>query len=270
MSDQRVGTNYYEVLEVAADATQAEIHKAYQRAKATYSQDNPALYGMFSQDEARELMRLIEEAYAVLGNQALRKTYDGTLLGKSASNVAAHVNAPIPGAVARSVESQHKALPDLGSPAATSSAAASPTNPPASSASTPAVVSEGRLPDGSEFVVRKRESPKPNLPPGMGRTPFSTYKIDDTFEAEIAAATEFDGALLLKIRTYKNLNLEKMSEATRISRTYLSAVESSDFKNLPAAVFVRGFVVQMARVLGLEEQKVASAYMKHFKAGGGK
>lgn len=61
-----------------------------------------------------------------------------------------------------------------------------------------------------------------------------------------------------------------MSEATRISRTYLMAVEGNDYKSLPAAVFVRGFVVQMARVLGLDENKVASSYMKMFKAGGGK
>ncbi|HVK62501.1 MAG TPA: helix-turn-helix transcriptional regulator, partial [Bdellovibrionales bacterium] len=68
----------------------------------------------------------------------------------------------------------------------------------------------------------------------------------------------------------KNVSLERMSEVTRISKTYLSAVESNDYKNLPAAVFVRGFIVQVARALGLEDQKVANSYMKLFKAGGGK
>src|SRR5262249_52505125 len=72
-------TNYYEVLEVAPDAPQHEVHKAYQRAKSTYSQENPALYSMFSADEARELLKLIEEAFAVLGNHSLRKAYDEAL-----------------------------------------------------------------------------------------------------------------------------------------------------------------------------------------------
>src|SRR5690349_7758654 len=72
-------TNYYEILEVQQDAAQHEIHKAYQKAKTTYSQDNPALYSMFSQEEARELLRMIEEAYSVLGNQTMRKTYDESL-----------------------------------------------------------------------------------------------------------------------------------------------------------------------------------------------
>ena len=69
-------TNYYEVLEVAEDAPPHEVHKAYQRAKSTYSSDNPALYSMFSPEEARELLRLIEEAYMVLGNLGLRKSYN--------------------------------------------------------------------------------------------------------------------------------------------------------------------------------------------------
>ena len=76
---QREQTNYYEILEIAPDAMATEIHKAYQRARQTYSADNPALYSMFSPDEARELLRLIDEAYNVLGNQATRKTYDETL-----------------------------------------------------------------------------------------------------------------------------------------------------------------------------------------------
>ena len=63
---QREPTNYYEILEVTPDAAATEIHKAYQRARQTYSQDNPALYSMFSPDEARELLRLIDEAYNCL------------------------------------------------------------------------------------------------------------------------------------------------------------------------------------------------------------
>jgi cytoskeletal protein RodZ len=42
-----------------------------------------------------------------------------------------------------------------------------------------------------------------------------------------------------------------------------------DWKNLPAPVFVRGFVAQTARILGLDEAKVATSYMKLLKVASG-
>lgn len=249
-------TNYYEILEVTPDAPSHEIHRAYQRARETYSQDNPALYSMFSPEEARELLRLIEEAFAVLSNVGLRRSYDESLSRGEASPIIQPMDTPpatksAPAAAQANpmaqVKSEHQALPDFGAPAA------------AKSDST----AEG-------FTVRKSDKPKQELPPGTARTPVSTYKLDSAFEAEISAASEFDGPLLQKIRTYKNISLDRMSEATRISRPYLTAVETDDYRSLPAAVFVRGFVVQVARNLSLDETKVANSYMKRFKAGGGK
>lgn len=262
------GTNYYEILEVPADAPPHEIHKAYQRAKSTYTSDNPALYSMFSADEARELLRLIEEAYAILGNPGLRRSYDearakgepvtaihGALQGALAS--AAQQGAPqMKNEPIGQVVSAHQALPDFTPPEESGSQAR--ISPPSHSSS------------HSSSVAPASTSSKSNLPPGTGRTVLSTYKIDEAFESELANAGDFDGGFLQRIRLYKNVSIDRMSEATRISRPYLMAVESNDFKSLPAAVFVRGFVVQVARILGLEEQKVAASYMKMFKAGGGK
>jgi cytoskeletal protein RodZ len=39
-----------------------------------------------------------------------------------------------------------------------------------------------------------------------------------------------------------------------------------DPQNLPAPVFIRGYVVQMSKMLGLDEKKVADSYMKVLKA----
>jgi curved DNA-binding protein CbpA len=248
---QRDETNYYDILEVAPTASQSEIHRAYQRARETYAVDNPALYGMFSPEEARELLKLIDEAYSILCNQAARKLYDDKMFAKTGSPshaaVVSEQRAPI-----ASMSPVPSAIPAEAQPIEN------------------APVNETVISDDGEFVVRKRETQKSALPAGMGRTAFGTYKIDENFEAELKAMTDFDGGVLQKIRTYKNIGLDKMSEATRISRTYLTAVEKNDYKNLPAAVFVRGFIVQVARVLGLDDTKVATSYMKIFKAGGGK
>jgi curved DNA-binding protein CbpA len=247
MANLTDGTNYYEILEVAPDAPQTEIHRAYQRAKTTYSTDNPALYSMFSQEEARELLKLIEEAYATLSNQSLRKAYDENMTRnggvKSGAGAQAQVRmAPPP--TPHQIASEHQALPDF----------ETPESPPS----------------GGYAVRSNSNTAKSALPPGMGKTTLSTFKIDEEMEREIGEITEFDGQVLAKIRNYKNVTLDRMSEATRVSRTYLTAVEANDYKALPAAVFVRGFVVQMARLLGMDENKVASSYIKIFKAGGGK
>ena len=71
--------NYYDVLELSPLSPQHEITEAYIRAKSTYSGENPAIYTVFSTEEARELLSLVEEAYSVLGNKVLRGLYDEKL-----------------------------------------------------------------------------------------------------------------------------------------------------------------------------------------------
>lgn len=93
---------------------------------------------------------------------------------------------------------------------------------------------------------------------------FGSYVYDEDFEAKILNATEIDGSFLQKIRHYKNITLDQLSEKSKISKTYILAIESHDFDSLPAKVFVRGFVVQLAKLLELDEQKVANMYMKHY------
>jgi cytoskeletal protein RodZ len=85
-------------------------------------------------------------------------------------------------------------------------------------------------------------------------------------EREIAAAEECDGQFLQRVRLYKGVTLEHMSEEIRVVKSTLAALEANEFSALPVAVFTRGFVVQMARVLGLDENKTAAAYMKFFRA----
>lgn len=235
MVSHRPGTNFYEILEVSFDAPQNEIHRAYQKAKKTYSQDNPALYSMFSKEEARELVQLIEDAYQTLGNQSSRKAYDDSSANGSAHYVAVAVPMAAPQPPIAPLEPvRHDSLPDF-------------------------VLSEPKPATVAAHLP----------PPPQGRTSLSTYQIVEAVEAEIAAREDWDGAFLMKVRTYKNVSIDKLSDATRVSRGYLSAVEGDDFKNLPAAVFVRGFVAQTARILGLDEAKVAGSYVKLLKAASG-
>lgn len=273
MLGAKESVNYYEVLEVAPDAPQHEVHRAYTRAKATYAQDNPALYSMFTKDEARDLLKLIEEAYSVLGNHGLRMNYDSSLKASASPRILTSV----PKAEAASEIAHHSALPEFFVPDPSIPGSYEESKPaPTPVAEKPVLMDpihaaatgkrESILVTNGEFTVRKRESVVPLMPADTGRCPLGTYKIDEALEQEISARTEFDGPFLQKVRLYKQVSLEKLSVASRIGKTYLIALESNDFKNLPAPVFLRGFLVQLGRQLGIDETKVVTSYMALAKA----
>jgi curved DNA-binding protein CbpA len=235
--------NLYEILEVEATASQQDIHKAYQRVRATYNQDSPALYSMFTKEEAQELLKLIEEAYSVLGNPTLRDVYDQRLRGGISSTVT--YNQTLSPQKSTVEVANQFAIPEAG---------------------VMDVPEPQRNTFSQEFKMTSKQSDTSNqTAEGMGQTKFSVYKLDPVFENEIKGLTTFDGPTLKKIRTYKNITLEKMADITKVSGRYLNAVEANDEKNLPAPVFVRGFVIQIARILALNEKAVSNSYMEMFK-----
>jgi flagellar biosynthesis protein FlhG len=67
---------YYEILEVSPTAKDKEIQRAYEHAKETFDVDSLAVYSLFSEEEVIEIQSAIEEAYRVLMDEALRKSYD--------------------------------------------------------------------------------------------------------------------------------------------------------------------------------------------------
>jgi len=73
--------NFYDLLDIDSSATLEEIQRAYREAKQTYSSDSPALYSMFSQEEAQQINMLLDEAYQTLSHYAHRREYDEKLRG---------------------------------------------------------------------------------------------------------------------------------------------------------------------------------------------
>lgn len=71
-------TGYYEILEVSATATQAQIKTAYYKQSFIYHPDRNS-----GSEEATTRFSEISEAYTVLGSKALRKKYDRGLLSQS-------------------------------------------------------------------------------------------------------------------------------------------------------------------------------------------
>ena len=77
--------------------------------------------------------------------------------------------------------------------------------------------------------------------------------------------TEFTGESLKMIREYKNVDIRKISELTRISEMNIRYIEEEDYKSLPASVYVRGFVYQYAKCLKLSPDLIATSYANRLK-----
>lgn len=82
----------------------------------------------------------------------------------------------------------------------------------------------------------------------------------------IGSDTAFTGELLRNIREAQNIELQDIAERTKISKTYLLAIEDEDFLATPAAVYLRGFVKTLAKDLKLDPEHVARTYMERYEA----
>jgi len=108
--------------------------------------------------------------------------------------------------------------------------------------------------------------PLPNdLPDGYALTAVSQYKVDPKMEEFINAQDLVDGLFLKKVRSYKNIELTDFSNLTCIAIRHLYAIENNNFSILPAPVFVRGYIIQYCRVLGLNEDRVVKSFMNFLR-----
>lgn len=198
--------DYYEILAIPQNATQHDITVAYEKAKRTYSAQNPALNSIFSADEAKALRNMIDEAFAVLGNQTYRNIYEKRRQSKHFSESELTVDA----------------------------------------------IKSASLELFPEFQKKSEDANK-------------NYSVNEVYEKEILNKKDWTGEDLKKVREYKNMTIETMHEKTKINPWYLNAVEKMDPTNLPAIVFVRGYVIQIARLLNLKDTFVADSYMKLYR-----
>lgn len=82
---------------------------------------------------------------------------------------------------------------------------------------------------------------------------------------EITPDTDFTGALLRAVRESQGIGLAEVSARTKVRLAYLEAIENDDFGALPAAVYVRGFVSELAKMLKLDAAQVARTYVRRYR-----
>ncbi len=74
------GLNYYEILNIPADASFIEIKRAYRDALSIYGEDSLATYSLFSTDERANILKVIKKAFLTLIDENKRASYDKRLV----------------------------------------------------------------------------------------------------------------------------------------------------------------------------------------------
>jgi cytoskeleton protein RodZ len=76
------------------------------------------------------------------------------------------------------------------------------------------------------------------------------------------------GKELRSERVTRGIEIEEISDSTKISSRYLTALEEDQFEQLPGGVFNKGIVRSYARVVGLDEEFWVNRYMEAYQQSG--
>ena len=296
--------SYYEVLDVKPDAGQNDIRQAYFRAKAAYGKDSAALYSLFDEQQTRLVLETIEQAYLVLSNPEKRKEYDKVhgFLSPNHHEIPTTVRQNDKPANTFSFGESKSTQrfggntntgPDAAEQAANSVFGLND----AEKATTEKTAEDKRTNTANEsFAPRELRHDDYSTPRTLdstssagpmtqdyssGVSAFSarenrlgiirridlikSYDKNPAIEDEIISEEQYHGDFFRRIREYKCITVDELSEFTKISKTYLNCIESEEFESLPAPAYLRGFVAQIAKALKLPHDKAASAYMTHYK-----
>ncbi len=142
MLDRPSDQNYYEVLEISADATTEEIQAAYERARDVYASDSVVSASILTPEERREILERVTEAYHTLIAEDSRRLYDQRISGRS-----------------KTTPQTRPPIPESPSPVAATSAPA----PAISESSTAPELAYPRLVEIRAGAEEPRERPKVSL-----------------------------------------------------------------------------------------------------------
>jgi flagellar biosynthesis protein FlhG len=126
------------------------------------------------------------------------------------------------------------------------------------------------FPDGVPMPVNHAPSGEhapPPRPPAKGEDP-ATLTVRPPMP-DITPATAFSGPLLRQIREAIGIELREIAEKSKIGMAYLQALEGELWHKLPAPVYVRGFLSEYARALGLDSDRVKQTYLDRYRAARG-
>ena len=238
--------NYYQILDVSHSASRLEIREAYIRLKNTYASTSQVLYSLFSEEDARANLKALEEAYRVLDDDVLRREYDARLFNFN------------------SRRSGNLAVCDVVDDGVFEQGVASCAVFDSGAESAAGVVGAESMAWSGLGASELTGSSKP-LPSARSKR-FAAYVEKENIQEEMLTVLnerqESSGRILVKLREIAGVSHEGVQETTKISLQYIIGLENDDFKNLPAIVYVKGFLKSYLEFLGIEKQ--AEAYVNEY------
>lgn len=248
--------DHYELLEVHRFAPKSDIVKAYHRLKSAFDPDSVATYSLFSSDELRMISARVDEAFRVLIDERKKEIYDKWLDARSRGE-----DAPEP-TFARDPAGEQVAAAALATSGTTEIKPFIPRKPP---------VLRPVPAGGFAAVAEKPMSapapvaapvPAPQAAPAPAPVASAPQIDEEALKALVTSDRDHDGTWLRSIREARGHSLVQVSEKTKINQMYMRFIEDNNYRDLPAPVYLRGFLVQMARFYKLESpDQAAEAYM---------
>ena len=89
----------------------------------------------------------------------------------------------------------------------------------------------------------------------------------DSLQEELDRAL-LPGTLLQETRESQGLSVPDAALALKVTESYVRALESNDYEHLPQATFVRGYLKNYAKLLGLNADEIVGAYDQHMDTQG--
>jgi curved DNA-binding protein CbpA len=240
--------DHYELLEIARDAAQQTIDRAYRAAQTVYADGSLALYSVFESVDAAAIRERLDDAYRVLSDSELRDGYDRDLAAELSADEADRTDdSGFSGA-------EGSRLISKGSPLTAGAREASSDRPLVAAnecaGATQAPLFGGRAPEDPEHQM-------------------DSYRVIDSVEDAVEefdaieddGRGEFDGIRLRRNRLFRGYEIDDISNVTKVNSSHLRNIEAENFTDLPADVYVRGFVTAYAQTIGLDPKIVVPSYM---------
>ena len=217
--------DYYQVLEVSYDASPEEIQSAYEDAREIYSREALVSVSILSEQERRRTFERIAEAYQTLIAEESRRLYDESL-----------------GIPRRPTARSRMAF---------------------GRKETPLVLSSPLSPLETE-VLDELEPEAPSSAPSPS-PPERPALEPRRSPVQLGLTEEATGEFLRRAREALGVDLATISEETKIGCSMLEYIETERLDRLPAPVYLKNFTLQIARCLGLDEEKVARTYLARIR-----
>ncbi len=223
--------DHYRLLEVMPGATPKEVQSAYQLLRRTYDPETTCLSPLLEASGLREIQERIESAYKTLIFLESRADYDRQMAESCTLKADASID--------RADEEE---------PPAVKGDQTELEGPPLELA-------------GGETTLAGVEREPGEVPSAAAGDPVS----DPESDRGDPSSTPTSGETLRATRERIGMTLEMIGETTKIRSHHLKAIEEERFGDLPAAVFVRGFLREYARSLGVPHDDIITQYMKRYQ-----